>query len=154
MIKLSRLTDYAVVLLAEMARQPAQTVSAPELGEATGVPQATVAKVLKLLQRGGCVASQRGAAGGYALARPAAEITVAEIIAAMEGPIALTACLEGGDGLCSVQSLCGMRGNWDKINSAIKTALSQLTLADMATPRLPPALPRTAAPAPSLSPVE
>ncbi len=92
----------------------------------------TVAKLLNTLAHERVIASHRGAAGGYSLERPPAQISVAEIIQDLEGPIALTACVNGATGCCDVESICPMRGNWDKVNKAIRNALSQVTLADMA----------------------
>ncbi|MGP1253534.1 MAG: SUF system Fe-S cluster assembly regulator [Kiloniellales bacterium] len=145
MFRLNRLTDYAVVVLAQMALRPGRLVNAAQVAQDTGVPQPTVAKVLNVLAKGGLIASQRGAAGGYTLARPAEEIDVAEIIQAMDGPIALTACVEAATDSCSVESLCPMRGNWERVNTAIRTALSNVTLADMALPfaTMPPAAPES-----------
>lgn len=148
MIRLSKLTDYAVVVLTEMARidgragQPT-VFTAPALGERTAAPVPTVQKVLKLLVKGGVVVSTRGAAGGYTLARTADRITVAQIIQAVDGPIALTDCVDGAEGACGVERLCPIRGNWDKVNRAVRVALESVTLADMATPALPelPAMP-------------
>lgn len=137
MFRLNRLTDYAVVVLAQMALRPGRLVNAAQVAQDTGVPQPTVAKVLNVLAKGGLIASQRGAAGGYSLARPAEEIDVAEIIQAMDGPIALTACVEAATDSCSVESLCPMRGNWERVNTAIRTALSNVTLAEMALPFAP-----------------
>ena len=137
MFKLNRLTDYAVVVMSQMSRKPDEVRTAPQISHDTGVPLPTVAKLLNALAHGDLIASRRGATGGYALVRPATEITVAEIIQALEGPIALTACVEGsGDG-CDVESLCPMRGNWNRVNRAIHGALSQVTLADMAVGELP-----------------
>jgi FeS assembly SUF system regulator len=139
MIKLGKLTDYAVVLLRQMATDPAVVHTAPRLSERTGLPDPTVAKVLKILGRAGILRSQRGAAGGYGLARGAAVITVAEIITAMEGPIALTECVSTSLSSCSVETLCPMRGGWEKVNLALRTALESVTLADMMQPLpLPP----------------
>lgn len=137
MFRLNRLTDYAVVVLAQMALRPGRLVNAAQVAQDTGVPQPTVAKVLNVLAKRGLIASQRGAAGGYSLARPAEEIDVAEIIQAMDGPIALTACVEAATDSCSVESLCPMRGNWERVNTAIRTALSNVTLAEMALPFAP-----------------
>ena len=137
MFRLNRLTDYAVVVLAQMALRPGRLVNAAQVAQDTGVPQPTVAKVLNVLAKGGLIASQRGAAGGSSLARPAEEIDVAEIIQAMDGPIALTACVEAATDSCSVESLCPMRGNWERVNTAIRTALSNVTLAEMALPYAP-----------------
>ncbi|MDH3472349.1 MAG: SUF system Fe-S cluster assembly regulator [Rhodospirillales bacterium] len=131
MFRLNRLTDYAVVVMAQMAQRRDLVRTAPRIAEETGVPLPTVAKILNALTRGSLVASQRGAAGGYTLSRPAEQITVAEIIQALEGPIALTACVDGAPGQCEVESLCPMRGNWDKVNKAIRGALGEVTLADM-----------------------
>jgi len=83
--------------------------------------------------------SHRGAAGGYSLTRAAEGISIAEIISAVDGPIALTACVDGAEGHCDVESLCPMRGNWDKVNRAVRRALEEVTLADMSTvPAFPP----------------
>ena len=91
----------------------------------------TVAKILNCLARESLVNSQRGAAGGYVLGREATEITVAEIVQALEGPIALTACVDGSPTHCDSESFCPMRGNWDRVNRAIRGALSGVSLADM-----------------------
>ena len=131
MLKLNRITDYAVVVLAQMARNPGMMVTAPQLAADSTVPQPTVAKLLKELAREGVLASHRGVHGGYILARPAEEITVLQIIRALEGPVSLTACVDGASGGCEVESLCPMRGNWDKVNQAIRLALQGVTLADM-----------------------
>jgi FeS assembly SUF system regulator len=99
MFRLNRLTDYAVVVMAQMAQRRDQVRTAPRIAEETGVPLPTVAKILNALTRDTLVVSQRGAAGGYTLSRPAEQITVAEIIQALEGPIALTACVDGARGI-------------------------------------------------------
>jgi FeS assembly SUF system regulator len=104
MIRLSKLTDYAIVVMAQMARDRSALQTVPQLADRTGVPAPTVAKLLKLLTPAGLMTSHRGAAGGYTLARPAEDITMAEIIAALEGPIALTACVDGSEGHCGVES--------------------------------------------------
>ena len=132
MLKLNRLTDYAVVVMGQMTRSPGELWTAPNIAQETGVPQPTVAKLLNALAHAELITSHRGAAGGYALNRPAEAISVAEIIQALEGPIALTACVDGAVGGCEVESICPMRGNWDKVNKAIHGALSQVSLADMA----------------------
>ncbi|MFQ6017637.1 MAG: SUF system Fe-S cluster assembly regulator [Kiloniellaceae bacterium] len=137
MLRLNRLTDYAVVVLTQMTRQREEVWTAPRISRDTGVPLPTVAKLLNALAHEDLITSHRGAAGGYTLDRPAEEITVAEIIQALEGPISLTACVDGRTGGCDVESLCPMRGNWDKVNQAIHRALSQVTLADMKIHWLP-----------------
>jgi FeS assembly SUF system regulator len=132
MFRLNRLTDYGVVVLTQMSRNPDDLRTAPQIAQETGVPLPTVAKLLNALAHGQLIDSHRGAAGGYTLNRAAEEISVAEIIQALEGPIALTACVEGSADDCDVASLCPMRGNWDRVNKAIHGALSEVTLADMA----------------------
>lgn len=131
MFRLNRLTDYAVVVMSRMVDRRALR-SAQLIARDTGVPMPTVAKVLNVLTREGLVTSHRGAAGGYTLSRPAGEITVAEIIQALEGPIALTACVEHSADCCEVEGICPMRGTWDTVNDAIRGALERVTLADMA----------------------
>ena len=132
MFKLNRLTDYAVVVMGQMARDAEELWTAPRIAQETGVPLPTVAKLLNALAHGELISSHRGAAGGYTLNRSAETISVAEVIQALEGPIALTACVDGASGGCEVESFCPMRGNWDKVNKAIHGALSQVSLADMA----------------------
>lgn len=146
-LKLSKLTDYAVVVLVRLSSGVAVQTS-PGIAASTGVPEPTVAKVLKALAGGGLVASQRGARGGYRLIRPLHAVSVADVIAAIDGPIALTACVDGGGG-CDVQGVCAMKGRWDVVNDAIHAALTSITLADMASarPAFRPA--RASAPAPA-----
>ncbi len=131
MIKLSRLTDYAIVIMAAMARREGASLSASSLAEQTALPEPTVSKVLKLLVKGGVISSIRGVNGGYALKARPADIRVGDIIAAMEGPIALTSCVKGSKDTCSIESLCMLHGRWNVVNIAIKTALDNVTLADM-----------------------
>ena len=136
MLRLSKLTDYAVVVLVRLSREPGVQTS-PGIAAAIGVPEPTVAKVLKTLAAGGLVASQRGARGGYRLLRSLAAIPIADVIAAVDGPIALTACVDGTTGCCESESLCPMRGRWDPVNEAIHQALSSITLADMQEASIP-----------------
>lgn len=132
MIRLSRLADYGVAILTHMARHTEQQHAAPELATTTGVPQPMTSKILKLLARAELVHSTRGAKGGYTLSRSARSITVAEIITALDGPIALTACVEEGAGDCELTAVCAARANWQRINDAIRKALDSITLHDMA----------------------
>ncbi len=134
MIRLSKLTDYAVVILSHMAAREGEVYTTARLAERSGVPEPTAAKILKLLARASVLVSQRGSSGGYGLARPAAEISVAEIIVALDGPIALAACVEGSLDHCGVEQLCAMRGNWNRVNRAIRDALEEISLVDMAGP--------------------
>ena len=133
MIRLSRLTDYAVTLLTQMVSEGKGLWAASDLATKAGVPLPTVSKILKQLAKTGIVIAQRGATGGYHLARPARDISVAAIIEAMDGPIALTDCAEGGDQDCRIQTICPMSGNWNKVNQAVRTALETVSLADMGT---------------------
>jgi FeS assembly SUF system regulator len=130
MLRLSKLTDYAVVVLVRLADGEGVQTS-PGIAATTGVPEPTVAKVLKSLAGSGLVTSQRGARGGYRLAKPLAAIPVSDVIAAIDGPIALTACVEGGAGGCEAERLCPVRGRWDPVNDAVVEALSAISLADM-----------------------
>ena len=134
MLRLNRITDYAVVVLSQMARDPAKLVTATQLADDTQVPLPTVAKVLKSLVHGDVLVSHRGANGGYTLARMPDLISMLDIIRALEGPVSLTNCVDGAEGDCDVESLCPMRGNWDRVNDAIRAALQSVSLADMAMP--------------------
>ncbi len=136
MFRLSKLTDYAVVVLVRLAAAPGVQTS-PGVSAATGIPEPTVAKVLKALASSGLVASQRGARGGYQLTRSLAAIAVADVIVAIDGPIAMTACVEGAPAPCEASCTCAVRGRWDAVNDAVREALNAITLADMAaaTPR-------------------
>lgn len=137
MIRLSKLTDYAVLVMTSMVNRAGGVETATSLADRTGLPAPTVAKILKLLVKDGLMVSHRGAAGGYTLARTADAINVAQIITAIDGPIALTDCVEGGDTLCGVESLCPRRNHWEKVNRAVRTALEGVSLAEMAMP-MPP----------------
>lgn len=153
MLRLSKLTDYAVVVLVRLSGG-ASVQTSPGIAATTGIPEPTVSKVLKALAGAGLVASQRGAHGGYRLSRPLATIPIAEVIGAIDGPIALTACVEGSVTNCEVLGLCPVRGRWDPVNTAIREALSAITLADMQEAAIPRAFrvppPIVAGDAPSL----
>jgi FeS assembly SUF system regulator len=137
MIRISKLADYGIVLLAQFARDPANPVmTARDLAERTRMPMPTVSKILKALLRGSLLVSQRGAKGGYQLSRPADQISVAEILLAIEGPVALTDCVRSG-GECAVERFCQVRSNWQRINGAVRGALEGLKLTDMTAPPLP-----------------
>lgn len=134
MIRLNKLTDYAVVLLAQMAREGNTRFAASQLASVTGIPEPTVAKLLKDLGKAGLVESARGANGGYSLAHVASTISVRMMIEAIEGPISLTDCVDGNKTGCAAAS-CGVRGNWDGVNAAIIAALDAVTLDDMMRPQ-------------------
>ena len=128
------MTDYAVVLATHLAATEGPH-AARDLALHTQVPEPTASKVLKKLARAGVVTSQRGAKGGYSLARPAHEIGVDQVIEAIEGPIAVTECSdETNDSSCEYETNCGVRANWQRINLAVQSALAEITLADMAVP--------------------
>ncbi len=131
MLKLSRMIDYGVVVLSQLANRRDILTTAPELAEATGLPAPMVSKVLKSLARSDLVVSHRGVHGGYSLSRGPEEISVAAIVEALEGPVALTACVEASDSHCQVESLCPIRGGWEKVNNAIRDALEAVSLAEL-----------------------
>jgi FeS assembly SUF system regulator len=137
MLRISKLTDYAIVMLSTMAKEQSEVHAAVEIATITGIALPTVSKILKLLQNGKVLVSTRGAKGGYLLAREPARITVADVIAAMEGPIALTDCSISHEG-CDQASGCEIRGNWSVINQTIQKALESVTLADMTRATLMP----------------
>lgn len=131
MLKLSRMIDYGVVILSQMTNQRDGLATAPELAEATGLPAPMVSKIMKALARSDLVTSHRGVRGGYTLSRGPQDISVAAIVEALEGPVALTACVEASDSHCRVESLCPIRGGWEKVNDAIRDALEAVSLADL-----------------------
>lgn len=133
MLRLSKLTDYAVVVLARLDdSEPGGVLTAPGLASATGLGEPTVAKILKTLAHAGLVEGRRGATGGYRLVRPLAEVPLTEVIAAIDGPIALTACVDNAVGCCETEGRCPVRGRWDPVNEAIRRALSGISIADLA----------------------
>ena len=134
MIRMTKQTDYGFVLLSHLANEAAGEANAPDLAAETKLPLPMVSKILKLLVRQGLLVSHRGVKGGYSLARPAAAITAAEILKALEGPVALTVCIEGSPGECEHEHYCTVRGPWQRINREIFAALAGVTLADLAAP--------------------
>jgi FeS assembly SUF system regulator len=137
MLRLSKLTDYATVILSFMARDREQMRAAMEIAAMTGIALPTVSKILKLLVNANVLISTRGAKGGYALARMPEEISVAAVISALEGPIALTECSISHQG-CEQASGCDISGNWGLINQTIHNALESVTLADLIRPVVVP----------------
>ena len=133
MLRLSKLTDYATVILSFMARDREQMRAAMEIAVMTGIALPTVSKILKLLVNAEVLISTRGAKGGYVLARMPEEISVAAVISALEGPIALTECSISHRG-CEQASGCDIRGSWSLINQTIHNALESVTLADLIRP--------------------
>lgn len=129
------MTDYAVVILSRLAKDSGAIQTAAEISNATGIPLPTVSKILKIMGRASLISSHRGASGGYSLKQSAYRIRVSDIIETFEGPVALTACVVGAKDQCSVEALCPIRGNWNKVNEAIRLALESLTLAELLDPR-------------------
>ena len=138
MFKLNRMTDYGAVILSVLATQhrfsEGESLTAGDISEKSGLAQATTAKILKTLSQHHIVTSTRGKHGGYVLSKAPEDITVAAIVEAMEGPIAMTACVETSIDPCSSKNSCFLSGNWERLNDAISTALNQITLADLIDP--------------------
>jgi FeS assembly SUF system regulator len=131
MLRISRLTDYATVLLAALAGEPARVQTATALAEQTHIAAPTVSKLLKQLQRSGLVTSTRGLHGGYQLSRPPAQISAAEILDALEGPVALTDC-SAGHGHCGIEDSCRVGRVWQRLNLVIRRSLNDVSLAQLA----------------------
>lgn len=131
MIRISKLTDYATVILACLAMRHERLCTATEIAEVTHLSLATVSKLLKKLHNGGLVASSRGSRGGYQLAKPAAQITAAQILDALEGPFALTEC-SGEHSACGIASTCRTGHSWQRVNAAIRRALNDISLSQLA----------------------
>ena len=138
MLRISKLTDYGIVLLARFAREaPGTTLTAREMSESTALPHPVVSKMLKTLAGAELLRSHRGAKGGYSLAREPGRVTVADILQALEGPLALMEC-SAGPGHCEQESSCGVREPWQRINRTVQAALQAMTLAELAgSPRAP-----------------
>src|ERR1700726_1807868 len=131
MLRISRLTDYATVILAALAERPEHVRTATALAEETRIAAPTVSKLLKQLQRAGMVTSTRGLHGGYQLARPAAQISAAAILDALEGPVALTDC-SAGHGNCEIEDTCRVGRVWQRLNLAFRRSLYEVSLAQLA----------------------
>ena len=132
-MRLSSLADYAIVVMSAAARADDARVSATDIAVQTGVPLPTAQKLLGRLAGAGLLDSARGTAGGFALARPAEDISLADIVEAVEGPIAMTACVEDGEGRhdCALESSCRVRPHWGAVNGAIRGALAGVTLTSL-----------------------
>jgi len=134
MIRITRETDYGIVLLTRMVRDERQSYSAAALAKQLDLPLPMVSKILKALARTGVLVSQRGAQGGYSLARPADAISAADIIDALEGPIAITECSSDALHACLREHHCTVSHHWHRINDAIRTALEQISLLELSRP--------------------
>lgn len=135
MIRMSKLADYGLVLMTQFLRHQdgSANLSARQMASQTGLPLPMVSKVLKVLTREGLLVSHRGVSGGYALSRIPEEISIGDVLSAMEGPIAMTECLES-DGDCKQEAVCPVRTNWGRINYAVRGVLDAISIADMVEP--------------------
>ena len=134
MIRMSKETDYGIVLLAHFARhQKGRKHSAREVAQDNGLPLPMARKILKILAREGLLVSHRGAKGGYSLMRRGRKISVAEIIRAVEGPVAMTECVEA-PGECRLEPTCQLKTAWQRINDTVLATLSGMTLSDLTDP--------------------
>ena len=132
MIKLSKMTDYAIVCLGMLARRPGSPMSATELSKETGLALYTVQKLLKLLvSKSDFIRANRGALGGYILNRNSSEISVVEIIEALDGPITLTSCVDKSESFCETSDICFLGGKWNKINEIIRKSLNDISLKEL-----------------------
>ena len=136
MLRISRLTDYGTLVLAHLPSDTAQLLSAADVAAATGINLPTVSKLLKLLGKANLVTSTRGSQGGYRLSRSASEISAADIIDALEGPVSITEC-SATDSHCDYESVCSVGGAWQRINVAIRRALDDINLHDLQRTRAP-----------------
>src|SRR5580704_17373033 len=131
MLRMGKMTDYATVVLASLAHEPTSARAAGDIADRTRLSRPTVSKVLKGLQRAGMVISSRGAQGGYRLARAPEQITAAQILDVFEGPIAITEC-SSASSQCGIEHQCRVGGAWQRINAAIRRALEDVTLQQLA----------------------
>ena len=132
MIKLNKMTDYAVVCLGMLSRKPGYPLSATELSKETGITLYTVQKLLKVIvSKSDLISAHRGALGGYILNRNSSEISVVEIIEALEGPITLTSCVDNSENLCESSDICFLGGKWNKVNNIIRKTLNDISLNDL-----------------------
>lgn len=132
MIKIGKLTDYAIVIVTKMAMNPKGIYKVSDIVHSTSLPKTTIAKIMKLLANAGILQSARGIHGGYSLTKRAEDITIHDIIKVIEGPISLMNCLDEERKSCSIVNLCSMKNNWEKINDEIKETLSKVTIHEMA----------------------
>ncbi|MGI9270192.1 MAG: SUF system Fe-S cluster assembly regulator [Woeseiaceae bacterium] len=136
MLRISKLTDYGTVVLAHLAGDPDVVCSAADVSAATGIAPPTVSKLLKSLARAELVSSTRGANGGYQLTRDPREISAADVIDALEGPVSITEC-SASDSHCNYEHVCSVGSSWKRINIAIRHALEDVSLIDLLRANLP-----------------
>jgi FeS assembly SUF system regulator len=128
MLRITKLTDYAIIVLTHVAEDDRPQSTARDIADRSKLPRPTVGKVLKTLARAGLVVASRGKKGGYNLAKPAKEISIADIIEAIEGPIALTECGDPSASACEMEACCPVRAHWLKIGGVVRRALQSLSL--------------------------
>lgn len=133
MLKLAKLADYGLVIAASLVDIAEPRLKLEQVSERTGLPVPTVRKIMKLLVDGGVVRSERGVNGGYLLAAPPQQISVAQVVRAVEGGVALTECCRE-DSLCEVMHACNVHTNWSVINQTVNTLFSRISLRDMTRP--------------------
>jgi FeS assembly SUF system regulator len=131
MLRLSKMTDYALVLLSALAQNTGGPVAATQLAIKTGLPHPTVAKLLKTMHHANLVSAARGAQGGYLLVHPPTQMNLASVIEAIEGPIALTDCVDTAPHICEFSAQCLHSGRWTRVNNAVRKALSDVSVAEM-----------------------
>ena len=133
MLRVTKTADYGIVVMTHLATSHRQ-LNARDVARGARLPLPMASKILKALSREGLLVSHRGTKGGYSLARDPEQITIADIIRALEGPIAVTECTDRVHGDCDIERICPVRSNWHRINQAIRGALEQITLAEMSHP--------------------
>jgi FeS assembly SUF system regulator len=134
MLRVTKLADYGIVIMTHLSGMEGATANARDIAGEVRLPLPVVSKILKLLAKNGLLDSHRGIKGGFGLARRPSEITIAQIIRALEGPIAVTQCTDRVRGECGLETGCPVRTNWHLINDAIYQALDTITLAEMTQP--------------------
>ena len=132
MLKLNKMTDYAVVCLGMLARKPQYVMSASQISKETGLKLFTVQKILKnILAKSDLLKTERGYHGGYTLKKNSKNITVTEIIEALDGPISLTSCVDKSDSFCQSSDICFLGGKWNRVNEIIRNSLNDISLDDL-----------------------
>jgi len=134
MLKVSLKTEYALRALMELAaREPGAHVPAREIAKSQDIPARFLEHQLAALHKAGIVESQRGTNGGATLARPASEITVAEVIELFEGPLAVMHCLEEHDDACGRSAACGLQELWMRVDDAVRVVFERTSIADLSS---------------------
>lgn len=129
MLRVSKMADYAMLLMVRIYTKPSKKFSAHQLSNELHLGYASVNKLLKMLHKSDLLASQRGCQGGYSACRHTASITLSDIITAIEGPIVLTSCIDENN--CSIENICGLKNRWQIVNKAISGVMDDITLQDM-----------------------